>query len=100
MDQVTVPKVGVPPPVAAAIVVPGAGLWLSTEPAGTGTLCALPTAPTSSPAACRLAVAAAWLCPVTLGTATRRGPSEITRSTAEPSTAEAPAAGLCEITAP
>jgi hypothetical protein len=46
------------------------------------------------------AVAAAWVSPTTLGTATCAGPEETTRLTADPALTCAPAAGFSLITLP
>src|SRR5262245_46113161 len=81
-------------------MVPAAGLWLTTEPVGTVTLCAPPIVPTANAADCKRADADDSARPVTSGTVTRRGPRETVRSTVEPSGTDAPGPGICATTDP
>src|SRR4051812_18243543 len=65
-------------------LVPPAGVWLITIPAGTVALEAVDMDPTS-PAPLMAAVAAVWVWPTTFGTVTGAGgPEETTRFTALP----------------
>ena len=54
--------------------VPAPGLWLMTSPDGTVELLTVVTVPTASPAPVMAVVAAAWVSPTTLGTATCPAP--------------------------
>ncbi|HLY16812.1 MAG TPA: hypothetical protein VKR61_06285 [Bryobacteraceae bacterium] len=87
-------KLTADPPLTA---VPAVGLSLITLPIGTVVLGALVTVPSTSPALVMADVAAACVCPTTLGTAT---PVEITKLTADPPLTAVPAAGLSLITLP
>src|SRR5271165_567282 len=80
--------------------VPATGLSLITLPAGTVLLDALVSVPTTKPAPVIAVIAAACVCPTTLGTATCAGPDEITRLTADPTLTSGPATGLSLITLP
>src|SRR5208282_4682229 len=81
-------------------LVPAAGFSLMTLPTAMLALAACVTAPTVRPAPVIAVVAAAWLAPTTLGTATGGGPEETTRVTAEPFVTRVPAAGLSLMTFP
>ena len=67
-----------------ATLVPLAGFWLMTLPAGTALDGAEVTAPSTRPAPVMAVVAAAWVTPTTLGTMPLAAPVETTRLTAEP----------------
>ena len=58
---------------------PAVGDSLITLPVATVELACWVTVPTTRPALVIAVVAAAWLCPTTLGTATFAGPDEITK---------------------
>jgi hypothetical protein len=60
-------------------LVPAIGLSLMTLPDATVGLLAVVTVPTTSPAPVMAVVAAAWVSPTTLGTATGAAPVETTR---------------------
>ena len=80
--------------------IPAAGLSLITLPAATVLLAWLVTVPSTRPAPVIAVVAAAWVSPTTLGTATCAGPEETTRFTALPGFTWVPATGLSLITVP
>src|SRR5258708_5297035 len=71
-----------------------------TDPDGTVALDAGVTVPTANPTPVIAVVAAVWVVPTTLGTATGAGPVETTRSTVEPWKSIVPPAGLWLITDP
>jgi len=80
--------------------VPAAGFSLMTLPAGTLLLEAVVTVPSTKPAFWIAVVAAACVCPTTLGTATGAGPEETTKFTAEPGATGVPAPGFSLMTLP
>jgi hypothetical protein len=88
----------------AATLVPAAGFWLITLPAGTVALDCCETAPTTSPAPVIAVVAAACVRLLTFGTDTGpgagTGPVETTRFTAEPAATPTPDAGFWLLTLP
>jgi hypothetical protein len=81
-------------------LVPATGLSLMTMPDATVELLAVVTVPTTSPAPVMAVVAADWVSPATLGTATCAGPAETTRLTADPEFTLVPALGLSLMTIP
>src|SRR4029079_18229686 len=74
-------------------VVPAAGVWLMTEPAGTVALDAVLTVPSARPAAVMAVVAAPWVRPTTFGTVTCGAPEDTTSETALPRLTCAPLSG-------
>ena len=86
--------------VPGSAVVPPAGFWLITLPAGTVASYAVVTVPTTRPAASIAASAVACVRPTTFGTPTGCTPSDTTRSTAVPGSAFVPPAGFWLITLP
>jgi acetoacetate decarboxylase len=83
-----------------ATCAPAAGFWLITWPAGTVSLDAWVIAPTLNPEPVIDVEAAACVRPTTFGTATRAGPVETVKATADPGATCAPAAGFWLITWP
>src|SRR4029077_14401665 len=80
--------------------VPATGVWLITDPAGSVVLVAVVIAPTVRFAPVIAEDAAAWVRPVTLGTATCGKPEETTSATALPTLTCVPATGVWLITEP
>jgi len=82
----------------AATLVPAAGFWLITLPAGTVVLDCCETVPSASPAPAIAVVAAASVRLTTFGTITGpgvgAGPDDTTRFTAEPAATPVPDAGF------
>ena len=81
-------------------LVPAAGFSLITLPAATVLLDRWVIVPTTKPALVMAEVAAAWVSPITFGTATCAGPVDITRLTAEPIFTLVPAVGFSLMTSP
>jgi hypothetical protein len=79
---------------------PAAGVWLITLPLATVVLVTCVGAGTVNLSAVSALVAATWVWPTTDGTVTITGPSETTKSTAEPCGTEVAAAGFWLITLP
>src|SRR3954466_5796162 len=80
--------------VASGTSVPPAGDWLSTSPAGTVRLEALPIDPTTRLADVIALAAAAWERLSTLGTAACGGPDDTTKVTELPGSTREPAGGV------
>jgi hypothetical protein len=77
-----------------ATLVPPAGFWLMTDPAGTVELFADDTAPFVKPAPVIADCAAACVRLTTFGTVTSAGPSDTTSDTADPGATLEPPAGF------